>query len=69
MTDLSIIIVNYKTPDLVIDCLRTVYEQTTGVSFEVIVVDNASGDDSQQRVMNVFHDVRWLAMDYNAGFA
>lgn len=69
MTDLSIIIVNYKTPDLVIDCLRTVYEQTIGVRFEVIVVDNASGDDSQQRVMKVFPHVRWRAMDYNAGFA
>jgi GT2 family glycosyltransferase len=69
LTDLSIIIVNYKTPDLVIDCLRTVYAQAGGLSFEVIVVDNASGDDSRQRVMQDFPEIRWLAMDYNAGFA
>ena len=41
--DLSIIIVNYKTPHLVIDCLATVYGQTSQISFEVIVIDNASG--------------------------
>jgi GT2 family glycosyltransferase len=69
VTDLSIIIVNYKTPTLVIDCLRTVYRETTDIAYEVIVVDNASGDDSERQVLEVFPEVRWIAMDYNAGFA
>lgn len=69
MASLSIIIVNYKTPQLVIDCLRTVYDETRDLSFEVIVVDNASGDDSRERIGRVFPSVRWIQMDYNAGFA
>jgi GT2 family glycosyltransferase len=69
VTALSIIIVNYKTPGLVIDCLRTVYEQTTGLAFEVIVADNASGDGSREKIMSAFPTVRWIQLDYNAGFA
>ncbi|MBN9380258.1 MAG: glycosyltransferase family 2 protein [Chitinophagaceae bacterium] len=70
MTGLSIIIVNYKSPGLVLDCLRTVYAQTTNtVGFEVIVVDNASGDDSRERILDAFPSVRWIQMGYNAGFA
>lgn len=69
MTDLSIIIVNYRTPDLVIDCLRTVYEQAGSLAFEVLVVDNASGDNSRELILHAFSGVRWIAMEYNAGFA
>jgi len=69
LTALSVIIVNYKTPELVIDCLRTVYEQAGALDFEVIVIDNASGDDSRERILHVFPDVRWSDMGYNAGFA
>jgi GT2 family glycosyltransferase len=69
VTDLSIIIVNYKTPRLVIDCLRTVSRETTGIGYEVIVVDNDSGDDSERQVLAAFPGVRWMRMDYNAGFA
>jgi GT2 family glycosyltransferase len=67
--DLSIIIVNYKTPGLVIDCLTTVYRETTGIDFEVIVVDNESGDDSERLILGAFPAVRWLQTGYNAGFA
>ena len=67
--DLSIIIVNYKTPQLVIDCLATVYSQTSQISFEVIVVDNASGDNSRDLISSTIPNVIWVQMDYNAGFA
>ena len=66
---LSIIIVNYKTPGLVLDCLRTVYAHTRDIQFEVIVVDNASGDDSRERITRTYEDIRWIDMGYNAGFA
>ncbi len=69
MINLSIIIVNYKTPQLVIDCLRTVHRETTGMRYEVIVVDNDSGDDSERLVLAAFPEVRWIRMNYNAGFA
>jgi len=67
--DLSILIVNYKTPHLIVDCLRTVHEYTRGITFEVIVVDNESGDNSREVVLGSFPDVRWFDMGYNAGFA
>jgi GT2 family glycosyltransferase/ligand-binding sensor domain-containing protein/two-component sensor histidine kinase len=66
---LSIIIVNYRTPGLVLDCLRTVYENTRDVEFEVLVADNGSGDDSRALITGTFAGIRWIEMAYNAGFA
>ena len=71
--DLSILIVNYKTPQLVIDCLHSVFEHTSGITFEVVIVDNQSGDDSEAQVRGAFPladfpQVGWFDMGYNAGF-
>ncbi|MFT3751190.1 MAG: glycosyltransferase [Agriterribacter sp.] len=66
---LSIIIVNYKTPQLVVDCLHTVFNEKFNFQLEIIIVDNASGDSSRQIVTSAFPDIRWVQMDYNAGFA
>jgi GT2 family glycosyltransferase len=66
---LSVIIVNYRTPQLIIDCLRTVYGQTDAGLFEVIVVDNASADNSEKLICGAFPLVRWIQMGYNSGFA
>jgi GT2 family glycosyltransferase len=66
---LSIIIVNYKTAQLTIDCLKTIYDQTSNLRFEVIVVDNDSADNSSARIPAAFPEVRWIQMEYNAGFA
>lgn len=54
---------------MVIDCLRTIYSGTAAVSYEVIVVDNASGDGSEEIVCTAFPSVRWIQMAYNSGFA
>ncbi|HVS97179.1 MAG TPA: glycosyltransferase family 2 protein [Puia sp.] len=67
--DLSVIIVNYRTPTLTRDCLRSLRAETRGLQYEVIVVDNASGDDSRDQITGEFPDVRWIQMGYNAGFA
>jgi GT2 family glycosyltransferase len=66
---LSVIIVNYRTPQLLTDCLTSVYRFTSDLSFEIIVVDNNSGDNSQQIIQSAFPQVRWIQLDYNAGFA
>ena len=68
MTDLSIIIVNYKSANLIIDCLQSVYQFTSEVQFEVIVVDN-SNDENKAQVLKQFSQVHWIDMNYNAGFA
>jgi GT2 family glycosyltransferase len=66
---LSIIIVNYKTPALLVDCLRTVFTGRETITMEVIVVDNASGDNSREIVTTAFPQVKWIPLSYNAGFA
>lgn len=67
--NLSIIIVNYRSTDLLLGCLRTIREQTTGISLEVIVVNNDEDDRDRELVMTPFPDIRWINMGYNAGFA
>ncbi len=67
--DVSIIIINYKSAKLVMDCVESIYRQTHSCSFEIIVVDNDSGDDCKERLQQQYPGVRWLQTGYNAGFA
>jgi len=43
--DLSIVIVNYKTPKLTHDCIASIYKNSNGFEYEIIVVDNKSQGD------------------------
>ncbi len=67
--DISIIIVNYKSASLINDCIRSIKSETPTISYEIIVVDNNSKDNSKELIETNFPEVRWLQMDYNAGFA
>jgi GT2 family glycosyltransferase len=67
--DLSVVIVNYKTPQLLVDCIASVKKETHRLSYEIIVVDNCSQDDSQSIVTQHFPDVIWVQMKSNNGFA
>jgi len=67
--DLSIIIVNWNTRDFLRDCLRSVYEQTKDICFEVIVIDNASTDGSATMVKEGFPQAILLENSGNHGFA
>ena len=66
---LSIIIVNYKSSLLIAQCLRSVKEFNATISYEIIVVDNFSQDDSHKTISSAHPDVVWVQMNYNAGFA
>lgn len=66
---LSIIIVNYKSAQLVIDCLHSIFNQHSNLSFEIIIVDNDSKDNSNEKITGIFPEVKYLEMNYNAGFA
>ena len=48
--DVSVIIVNYNTCGITKNCLKSVFEQTTGIEFEVIVSDNGSKDGSIEMI-------------------
>jgi hypothetical protein len=66
--DLSIIIVNWNVRDFLKQCLDSIYRNVTGLSFEVILVDNASSDSSVEMVRERFPHVRIIANTKNAGF-
>ncbi len=64
----SIVIVNYNGAALLRPCLQSVFAQPYR-PIEVILVDNASRDESCEVIRNEFPDVRLLALDRNTGFA
>ncbi len=66
--DVSIIIVSHNTKELTRACLRSVYERTKGVEFEVIAVDNASTDGSARMIKEEFPKVLLLQNKDNLGF-
>ena len=67
--ELSVIIVNWNTRDLLRDCLNSVYAETKATPFEVFVVDNASSDGSAEMVKREFPQVRLIKNEDNLGFA
>ncbi|GHV43707.1 glycosyl transferase [Bacteroidia bacterium] len=66
--DISIIIVNYNTKELIRNCICSVFEKTQGVDFEVIVVDNASQDGSQEMLKKEFPNIKLIENNENLGF-
>jgi GT2 family glycosyltransferase len=68
--DLSLVILNYNTRDLLRGCLRSIEQaETGGRSIEVLVVDNASSDDSADMVAAEFPWVALIRSPRNGGFA
>ena len=66
---LSIVIVNYNVRYFLEQCLNSVLTASQNLSVEIIVVDNASTDDSLAMVRSRFPQVLCIANDENAGFA
>jgi len=69
MTDLSIIIVNWNAGHCLRSCLESIWEQTSGIGFEILVVDNCSTDGSPEMVEKFFPQVRLIRNSENIGFA
>lgn len=76
MKNTWIVIVNYRTAELVIDCLASLAGQIQGAGkVRVVVADNDSGDDSAARVSAAIEREGWsawaevMALDRNGGFA
>lgn len=64
----SIIIVNYNTRELVKNCLSSILKLTEGLTYEVIIVDNASEDDLQDLIAKEFPWVKLINSKVNLGF-
>ena len=67
--DLSIIIVSWKTKDLVRNCLASVYKETRDLDFEVILIENNSQDGTCEMARKEFPQVKLIASSENLGFA
>ncbi|MEL6359516.1 MAG: glycosyltransferase family 2 protein [Pseudomonadota bacterium] len=75
--ELGIVIVNYRTPKLIIDCLASLGPQLAGVDARVAIVDNASGDGSAEAIGTFLgaNDANWknrvflIQSETNSGFS
>lgn len=66
--DVSVIIVNYNTKNLLKNCLNSILSKTNDVNIEIIVSDNCSMDGSVEMVTTEFPDVILLRNNKNLGF-
>jgi GT2 family glycosyltransferase len=66
--DISIIIVNWNTRDLLHNCIESINKTINGISYEIIVVDNASEDGSVAMLRDMHPQVRLIQNAENRGF-
>lgn len=69
MVDISIIIINWNTRQLLLDCIASVYGTVHKAVFEIFVVDNGSTDGSVRSVADKYPDVTIITNARNEGFA
>jgi GT2 family glycosyltransferase len=72
--DLSIIIISYNTKDTTLNCLHSIANsvKNPSLTYEVLVVDNASTDGSQKQILNIkfkISNLKIIKNDSNVGFA
>ncbi|OGM00618.1 hypothetical protein A2480_00600 [Candidatus Uhrbacteria bacterium RIFOXYC2_FULL_47_19] len=67
--DVSIIILNYRSRGLVYQCIKTIRLYPSDCSYEIIVVDNGSGDGIGDFLAERFPEVRFIDAKANLGFA
>ncbi|PSB32638.1 glycosyltransferase family 2 protein [Stenomitos frigidus] len=75
-TTLLVVVLNYKTPALTIDCLHSLSEEIRAIpGSHVVVTDNASGDGSVEKIASAMSTNQWhdwatlMPLDRNGGFA
>ncbi|HEY9629230.1 MAG TPA: glycosyltransferase family 2 protein [Coleofasciculaceae cyanobacterium] len=73
---LGIVVLNYRTPELTIDCLHSLVDQVKELAgTHVTVVDNASGDGSVEKIQSAIASEAWdswvtfMPLEQNAGYA
>ena len=69
MNMVSIIIPHYNGEDLLYNCIDSIYQNISIKDFELIVVDNASTDDSINRIKSNFQNVKIISSNSNLGYS
>ncbi len=67
--DISIIIVNWNTKDLLVDCISSIFATTHDLTFEIWVVDNGSTDGSVDIIKKLSPQIHIIQNQQNLGFA
>jgi hypothetical protein len=65
----SVVFVNYKVAHYLRQAIRSLTHAQRADQTEIIVVDNASGDNAEQIILREFPDVQWIGLKSNIGFA
>ncbi len=68
-SDLSIVILNYNTSDLLGNCLESILNAESKMSYQVIVVDNGSNDNSVAMLKSKYKWINLIETGENLGFA
>ncbi len=69
MKELSIVCVNWNSVGYLRECIASIYAQTHGIDFEIIVVDNASPEGNVETLQQWFPDIRIIKSPVNLGFS
>lgn len=64
----SVILVSYNTRELTLNAIRSIYDQTSNITFEIILVDNDSQDNTVEHVEAIFPNVICIKNKENYGF-
>lgn len=67
--DLSVVIISYNSADFLRECLNSLYSFIKDVTFEIIVVDNASTDGTIELVRKEFENVIIVENRENTGYS
>lgn len=66
----SIIVISYNTKQFTLECLRSIFQETSNTQFEIIVLDNDSSDKSAPAIAKEFRNkVQLIPSENNLGFA
>ena len=66
--DVSIVLVSYNTKDLTRNCIKSIYEKTKDLDYEIFVVDNNSKDGSPEMLKKEFPNIHLIQNSQNKGF-
>jgi len=69
MVDLTICIVSFNARDTLNNCLTSIFTHEKKLSFEIIVVDNNSSDNSVRMIQEAYPSVKLICNKFNRGFA
>lgn len=72
MNDISIIILNYNTADLTLNCVRSILQYTKQLNLQIIILDNNSSDDSNKILNKNFKNnksIKLVKSSINLGFS